>query len=397
MKKALGLTVLSLALLGSASAQQANLTIWTHFDGPEGAWLKSQVAAWASKNGASVQVVNVPFAQLSDKFIQSAPKGQGPDLVVTQPHDRLGQLAAAGVVEPMDKYIVSKADLQKVALDAMTYRGKLFGLPMFAEAVAVVYNKALVPNFPTTWDGFIKAAQQNTGNGKFGFLTDLANAYQNYGVISAYGGYVFKNNGGTLDVKNVGIGNAGAQKAMALLNDLRYKYNLIPEGVNGDAAKSAFVSGRLAMYLTGPWDMGDIKKTNVQWGIANLPTPPGAANKWSPFVGVQGIMMSSYSKNKVKAAALAKALVTSDAQVGFNKAGGRIPVSKAALVKLKSDPVVTGFSKAIAVGTPMPNVPEMGAVWGPWTNAVTQSTAKPTPNYQQILDSATKEINSNIK
>ena len=397
MKRALGLTVLSLALLGSASAQKTSLTVWTHFDGPEGAWLKGQVAAWAAKNGATVQVVNVPFAQLNDKFIQSAPKGQGPDLVVTQPQDRVGQLAAAGVLEPMDKYVLSKSDLQKVAVDAMTYRGKLFGLPMFAEAVAVVYNKKLVTSFPTTWDAFIKAAQQNTSSGKFGFLTPLDNAYQNFGVISAYGGYIFKNTGGTLDVKNVGIGNAGAAKAMALLNDLRYKYNLIPEGVNGDAAKSAFVSGRLAMFLTGPWDMGDIKKAGIQYGIANLPVPPGASGKWSPFVGVQGIMLSAYSKQKEKAAALAKALVSSDAQVGFNKAGGRIPVSKAALVKLKGDPVVAGFSKAIAVGTAMPNVPEMGAVWGPWTNAVTQSTAKPSPNYQQILDSATKEINSNIK
>lgn len=396
MKKMLGLTLLSAALLGGASAQ-TTLTVWTHFDGPEGAWLKSAVTAWGAKNGAKVQVVNVPFAQLSDKFIQSAPKGQGPDLVVTQPHDRLGQLAAAGVIEPMDKYVVSKTDLQKVALDAMTYRGKLFGLPMFAEAVAVVYNKKLVPSFPTTWDAFIKTAQQNTGNGKFGFLTPLDNAYQNYGIVSAFGGYVFKNNGGTLDVHNVGIGNAGAVKAMSLLNDLRYKYNLIPEGVTGDAAKSAFLSGRLAMYMTGPWDMGDVKKAGIDYGIANLPQPTGATSKWSPFVGVQGIMLSAYSKQKEKAAALAKALVSSDSQVAFNQAGGRIPVSKAALVKLKSDPVVTGFSKAIAVGTPMPNVPEMSAVWGPWTNAVTQATAKPSPSYQQILDSAVKEINSNIK
>ena len=394
MKKAL--VVLSLALMGNASA--ATLTVWTHFqDAAEVSWLKAQAAAYTKSSGNAVNIVSVPLNDIPDKLIQSAPKGQGPDLVVTLPQDRLGQLAATGVIEPMDKYVTSKVDLDKTALSAMTYNGKLFGLPMFAEAVAVIYNKKLLPNFPTTWDGFIKAAQANTGNGRFGFLMDLTNAYANYGVISAYGGYIFKNNGGTLNVKDVGIANAGADKAASLLNDLRYKYNLVPEGVSADVAKSAFTDGKLAMTITGPWDMGDIKKAGIDYGIANLPTPPGASSKWSPFVGVHGVIMNAYSKNKVAASLFAKALVSSAAQSAFNKAGGRIPVSLSARVALKADPVVVGFGRAISAGTPMPNVPAMGSVWGPWSNAVAQSVQKPSPDYSSILDSALKEINSSIK
>ncbi|ULH16202.1 maltose ABC transporter substrate-binding protein [Deinococcus sp. KNUC1210] len=394
MKKAL--TVLSLALLGNASA--ATLTIWTHFGDAELGWLKAQTAAYTKSSGNAVNIVSVPFDQMPDKFIQSAPKGQGPDLVVTLPQDRLGQLAASGVIADMSTYVVGRSDLDPTAVSAMTYNGKLFGLPMFAEAVAVVYNKKLLPNgVPSNWDAFIKAAQGQTGNGKFGFLVDLSNAYMNYGIVSAFGGYVFKNNNGTLNTKDVGLANAGSDKAMAMLNDLRYKYNLIPEGVDGGVAKSAFTDGRLAMLLTGPWDMGDIKKAGISYGIANLPAPTGATGKWSPFVGVQGIMMNAYSKNKQAAAALAKMLVSSSSQVAFNKAGGRIPVSLAARVQLKADPVVVGFGKAISAGTPMPNVPQMGAVWGPWSNAVAQSVQKPNPNYSGILDSAVKEINSNIK
>ncbi|GAA3996949.1 extracellular solute-binding protein [Deinococcus rubellus] len=386
----------SLALLGNASA--ASLTVWTHFGDAELTWLKAQAATYTKQSGNAVQIVSVPFDQIPDKLIQSAPKGQGPDVVVTLPQDRLGQLAAAGVIEPMDKYVLSKSDLDKTAVSAMTYQGKLFALPMFAEAVAVIYNKKLLPGgVPTNWDQFIKAAQANTGNGKFGFLADLSNAYVNYGIFSAFGGYVFKNTGGTVNVKDVGLSNAGSDKAVATLNDLRYKYNLVPEGVDGGVAKDAFVQGRLAMLLTGPWDMGDIKKANIDYGIAPLPAPTGAPNKWSPFVGVQGVMLNAYGKNKVAAAQFAKQLVGSDAQISFNKAGGRIPVSLSARVKLKADPVVAGFGKSISAGTPMPNVPQMSAVWGPWSNAVAQSVQKANPNYSSILDSAVKEINSNIK
>ncbi|MGI8748442.1 MAG: maltose ABC transporter substrate-binding protein, partial [Deinococcus sp.] len=387
MKRAL--TLLSLALVSNASA--ASLTVWSHFGGSELAWLKGQTAAYAKQSGNTVNVVTVPFDQIPDKLIQSAPKGQGPDILVTLPQDRLGQLAASGAIEPLDKYVTSKADLDKTALSAMTYNGKLFGLPMFAEAVAVVYNKKLLPGgVPTNWDAFIKAAQANTGNGKFGFLVDLSNAYINYGIFNAYGSYVFKNSGGTLNVKDVGLANAGSTKAVALLNDLRYKYNLIPEGVDGGVAKSAFTDGRLAMLMTGPWDMGDIKKAGIDYGIAQLPTPPGATGKWSPFVGVQGVMLNAYGKNKAAAAALARSLVSSSAQTAFNKAGGRIPVSLSARVLLKSDPVVVGFGKSISAGTPMPNVPQMSAVWGPWSNAVAQSVQKPSPDYSGILGGAVK-------
>jgi arabinogalactan oligomer / maltooligosaccharide transport system substrate-binding protein len=390
------ISLLSLALLGHASA--ATLTLWTHFE-PAGevSWVKAQAAAFEKATGNKVVVVNVPFSDLTEKFIQSAPKGLGPDLIATQPHDRLGQMAAAGVIEPMDKYVTSTTDLDKTALNAFTYQGKLFGVPLFAEAVALVYNKKLVPRPPTSWAEFLKIAQANTGNGRFGYLTQIDEPYRSYGFVNAYGGYVFKNTNGTLNIKDIGLDNDGAAKALSFLNDLRFKYNLVPEGVDGGAAKDAFVQGRAAMLLTGPWDMGDIKKAGIDYGITTFPTPPGASGKWSPFVGVQGILISAYSKNKLAAVQLARQMASPDAQVAFNQAGGRIPTSLAARAKLKADPVVSGFGKAISMGTPMPNVPQMGMVWGPWGNATKLAVQKANQPYAQLLDKAVSEIKANIK
>ncbi|CAM3834042.1 hypothetical protein DESA109040_22315 [Deinococcus saxicola] len=59
--------------------------------------------------------------------------------------------------------------------------------------------------------------------------------------------------------------------------------------------------------------------------------------------------------------------------------------------------MVAGFGKAISAGTPMPNVPAMGAVWAPWSAAIAQSVQKPNPDYSQILDKAVQEISGNIK
>ncbi|MBB6097057.1 arabinogalactan oligomer/maltooligosaccharide transport system substrate-binding protein [Deinobacterium chartae] len=392
--------IIAAVSLAMGSAHAAKLTVWTQYQGNELAWLKQVAKTYEKSNkGDTVEIVSVPFGDTQQKFILGAPKGEGPDLIMTVPHDRLGELAAAGVIEPLEKYVSNKKDYSDVALDALTYRGKLFGLPVSTEAVAVVYNKKLVPTFPANWNDFLKTAQKLTdpNKGTFGFFTNLDDIYINYGVVSAYGGYVFKNNKGTLDTKDVGIANAGATKAMAFLNDLRYKYNLVPQGVNNDVAKSAFLDGQLGMWLTGPWDMESIKQTKIDYGIATLPTPPGASSKWSPFVGVQGLVMNAYSKNKVAAAKLAKLLTSSSSQVSFNKAGGRIPASKSALARLKNDPVVAGFSKSVAAGTPMPNIPQMGAVWGPWTDAIKLATQKPGADYNGILDNALKQVKANIK
>ncbi|MEF2277570.1 maltose ABC transporter substrate-binding protein [Deinococcus sp. YIM 134068] len=387
---------LTVGLAGSASA--ANLTMWTSFEAAgEIAWVKAQAAQFEKKTGHKVTVVSVPFAQTQDKFIQSAPKGQGPDLIATEPHDRLGRYAASGVIEPLDKYVTSRSDYDRTALGAFTYKGKLFGLPLNAEAVALIYNKKLVPQAPTTWAAFLKAAQANTGSGKFGYLTDISEPYKSYGFVSAYGGYVFKNDGGTLNTGDVGLDNTGTAKALGFLNDLRYKYNLVPEGVSQDAAKSAFVDGRAAMLYTGPWDMGDIKKAGIDYGIANFPTPPGATGKWSPFVGVRAVLVNAYSKNKPVAVQLARQLTSPEAQLAYNKAGGAIPASLSARARLKSDPVVAGFGRAISAGTAMPNISEMGAVWGPWAAATAQAVQKPGPNYAGLLQKAVSEIESNIK
>ena len=181
MKKSFLITaVASLGLLGSAVAQ-GRLTVWTHYGGPELAWLKQTAANFARSSGTQVDVVEVPFGDIQNKFILGAPQGQAADLVVSIPHDWVGAMAAAGVLEPMGKYATSSyiQSLSEVAVEALTFRNQLFALPMFAESVALIYNKKLVKEAPKTWDEFLKIAQENTKGNSYGFLYDLGNAYFN--------------------------------------------------------------------------------------------------------------------------------------------------------------------------------------------------------------------------
>jgi arabinogalactan oligomer/maltooligosaccharide transport system substrate-binding protein len=394
MKKALLIAAMAALSLGLA---QGKLTVWTHYGGPEVAWLKDQAAKFQKSTGTQVEVVEVPFGDIQNKFILGAPQGQAADLIVSIPHDWVGAMAQAGVLEPMGKYATSSyvSGLNDVAVEALSYKGQLFALPMFAESVALIYNKKYVQTPPKTWDEFLKVAQANTTGNRFGFLYNLNDAYFSYGWFTAYGGSVFGKNGNALDTTQVKLGGEAGNKAVSFIKDLRYKYNLVPEGVDYGVADGAFKDGSLAMIMNGPWAIGDYKKAKIDFGIAPMPAPPGGG-QWKPFVGVQGVAMSAYSKNKTAAANFAKLLVSTPSQISFNQAGGRIPASKAAVAQLKNDPVVTGFAPIIAAGSPMPNIPEMGKVWGPWGNALSQATQKPDTNVPNIVSSMVAEIQKGI-
>lgn len=392
------LVTLFFALFGAVFAQ-GTITVWTHFGGPELAWLQSAAQSFQKASGTTVNIVTVPFGDIKQKFILGAPQGKGPDLVVTLPQDQMGEMAVAGVLEPLDKYVTQNyvSGLEPVAVDAFTYGGKLFGMPMSAESVALIYNKKLVPNPPKTWDEFLAIAKKFTTSDTFGFLYNETDAYFNYGFFRMEGAYVFgKNPDGSANTSDIGLGGAVGAKALDFIKALRYTYGLVPDGVDYGVADGAFKDGALAMILNGPWSLGDYKKANLDFGVIPFPTPPGTKRPWGPFVGVQGVVVNAYSQNKIAAVNFAKFLVTPESQVSFNQAGGRIPVSKSALAKLQSDQVVKGFSEAIALGTPMPNVPAMGKVWGPMADALKLAEAKQDSNTTQIASDLVRQIQKGI-
>ena len=279
MKKAL---LVASAVLASMAMAQSKITVWTtlgNASASELVWLKDLAAKFEKGSGTKVEIVEVPFGDMQQKFILGAPQGQAADLMVTVPHDWVGAMAAAGVLEPMKKYATEGylSTLANTSIDAFSFKGQLFGLPAFAEAVALIYNKKLVPNPPKNWDEFLKIAQDNTKGNTFGFLYELSNAYFSYGWFQAYGGSVFGRAGnGGLDENNVRLGSEAGVKAVGFTKDLRYKYKLIPEGVDYGVADTAFKEGALAMILNGPWAIGDYKKKQGKTEAAQTGVQPSA-------------------------------------------------------------------------------------------------------------------------
>ena len=89
-------------------------------------------------------------AQAISNFISQSPTGQAPDIIVS-PHDNLGQLAANGVVAPVELGDRGE-EFTKNARDAVVYNGVSYGVPYAVESVALVRNNALTTDDPATFD-----------------------------------------------------------------------------------------------------------------------------------------------------------------------------------------------------------------------------------------------------
>lgn len=390
------LTVILAALLAVALAQ-TRLTVWTHFGDAELAYLEAQAERFEAETGVQITIVEIPFGDILQNFMLGAPEGDSADLVVTIPHDWVGELAAAGVLEPMDAHADAAllADLQESAAEAFMFGGRLFGLPMSAEAVALIYNRELVPEPPTSWEELLELAQAQMEAGNFGFMYTYADPYFNAGWFHAYGARVFgQAEDGGLDPSVILLGGEPGYQAGRFIQSLRWTHNLIPEGTDYEVANSAFIQGVLAMIINGPWALGDYRTAGIDFGIAPVPAPPEAPEPWQPFIGVQGVVVNAFAPaaRKEAAIAFAKQLASPESLLAFNRAAGRIPVSEAALAELGDDVVVQGFSEVIAVGIPMPNIPEMGRVWAPWGNAIELVGQSPTADVEAIIDDMVEQI-----
>ena len=152
-----------------------------------------------------------------------------------------------------------------------------------------------------------------------------------------------------------------------------------------------FAAGKVGMIIDGPWAVANFKAKGVNFGVSGLPQF-SKGNPMKPFMGVQGFLVNSKSKNTAAAWDLVKYL-SQHMQLSMFKAAGRVPVlnSVANLKLVKSNPVTQAVIASANLGEPMPNIPAMSVVWQPMANALqTLVQGKSTP--AQAASDAQKAI-----
>lgn len=363
------------------------LTVWTKFEKAQDI-VKQVSADWAAKTGNKVNVIY--FEQSFQEFLPIAAAGKGPDVYFGLPHDNLGTFQKAGLLEAVPNGIMNDSDFPKGAIESVSYDGKKYAVPVTIEALGLIYNKKLVPAPPKTYDEFLTVAKEK------GFAFDAANFYFAYGFLAGNGGFVFEQKGGALDPKSVGLGNDGSKAGLKLIHDLAHTHKLFPADVNYDYMQGNFEAGKIGMMLNGPWGIDGVKKANIDVGVAPMPTLPNG-KPFAPFIGVYAGFVASASQKKEAAWDYMKYMLE-NAPLKMYPVGKRLP----AMTKQANDPIVTsdpltaGFVASAASGTPMPNIPEVAAMWSPGADMLRIILDNKAPIDQASADAVAK-INEAVK
>jgi maltose/maltodextrin transport system substrate-binding protein len=378
----------ALAALGTVqAAEKGSLLIWINGDkGYEGI---AKIAEKFTKDTGIAVKVEHPEDAIA-KFEQAAAAGKGPDIWIW-PHDRAGSWITAGLITPVTPSKKTVDAIDPLAWKAWTIGGKTWGYPLSIEAVALIYNKDIVPVAPQSWDEVIALDKKLSAQNKRAIMWPMTEIYYSYGLVSAGGGYAFRRNAdGTYDPKDTGVNNAGAVRGVETLMGL-IKGGVMPKTASYAEAEAGVNEGRIAMMLNGPWSWNNLKKSRINFGVAPFPKIDG--KQGGPFVGVLGAMLASGSPNKeVANEFLESYLLSLDGLKAMNAhVPLGVPANKAYYAELKSDPLIAGTMAAAQSGTPMPNNPEMTRFWS-GMQAALQNITQGREGIKDGLDRAAKRI-----
>ncbi|MFF7755520.1 extracellular solute-binding protein [Streptomyces sp. NPDC007971] len=335
--------------------------------------LVSQFEA-ANKN-IKVKYVNVPFDQAQNKFDTAAGSKGAPDVLRSE----VGwtpAFAKKSYFLPLDgtDALADQAKFQPNLIKQAQYEGKTYGVPLVTDTLALVYNKALfkkagITEAPKTWDELKSDAAKVKGKtGVDGY----------WGSTQAYYAQSFLYGEGTDTVdataKKITVDAAAAKKAYGTWLSLFSGKGLHKADTTADAyahIQDAFVNGKVAAIVQGPWEITNFYKGSAFSDKSNLgiaTVPAGSAGKAGAPTGGHNLSVYAGSDKAHQAAALkfVQFMTSAKSQETIALKNSTLPTrSDAFTAQVKADPGIAGYQGVLAAAQPRPALPEYSSLWGP--------------------------------
>ena len=243
---------------------------------------------------------------------------------------------------------------------------------------------------PRTTDALVEASVAFTDReqGRFGLVYQHTDFYFHSGWFFGFGGTLEGPDGAPT------LWSEGARDSLAFVDALQNDHAVVPSDVTGALVTELFNSGRALFAVNGPWFLGELNE-GVPFGVVPLPEVSATGEPARPFVTVEGVLMTTQVAPELRGAAAELLTFLAGAESSAIRARvGRQNVVHADVLAAASeedDPVLTTFSRAAVEGTPMPNRPEMGAMWEPASRAL-RKVARGDADATEVLREADDEL-----
>lgn len=351
---------------GAEAESGSALTIWADEKraGPIGDLAKT----WGDENGVEVKVTQVTFDGMKDQFIQQAPQGQGPDLLLGA-NDWAGEFTSSGLISPIDLG-GNKDSFVQASVDGFTIESQNYAVPVSTENILLFRNTDLAPEAPKTLDEMGDTGLKLMDDGKTKFPVGLqvgspnGDAYHAYPFFSAAGGYFFggPDENGDYDVTDVGVASPGGLAWADHFSEWGKK-GIVKSTFVGDDLANAWADGKLPYWITGPWNKEAVEESGVNFSAEGLPSWDGSEDAAVPLVGSQGFYLNAQSTNQTTAQAFLDATMNTEFMDSMYNADPRPPAWKDSLTVAEKDPIIKAVSEFGAEGYPNLPYPEMGPMF----------------------------------
>jgi len=328
----------------------------------------------AANKDVKVRYVNVPFSQAQNKFDTAAGASGAPDVLRSE----VGwtpAFAKKGYFLPLDgtEALADQAKFKPNLLEQAKYDGKTYGVPLVTDTLALVYNKALFAKAgvaaPKTWDELKTAAAT---------IKDKTGADGYWGSTQGYYAQTFLYGEGadTVDAaaKKITVDSPAAKKGYGTWLSLFDGKGLHKADTTADAyahIQDAFINGKVAAIIQGPWEItnfykGSAFKDKANLGIATVPA--GSTGKAGAPTGGHNLSVYAGSDKAHQTAALKfiNFMTSAQSQSTIALKNATLPTrDDAYTAQVKADPGIAGFQTVLAAAQPRPALPEYSSLWTP--------------------------------
>lgn len=326
-----------------------------------------------------INVLQVPFNDIFNKYNTDVAAGGGPDMFIA-PNDELGNLARTGTIRDITSVVEGKlGDYSELSQGGMMYDGKMYGIPESLKAVVFWYNKSLLPTPPATTDELKALMESGTP------VSISYGCYHHWGFYGSFGAQIFDDN---FSFVTSDANQAKMTESISYLNDL-YALSVANNWPKNDSDGLApFTEGTTVAITNGNWAMGDYRNAlGDNLGVAPIPSGPGGAA--NPLLGVDGFYFNPNSENIEAAVDVALYLTNAASQTMMMNEAGHVPANITVEV---TDPLIQGLLDAFATAYFRPQVEALGNYWGNFcgTDQVFEAGVAPAEWVSGAFENATK-------
>jgi maltose-binding protein MalE len=345
----------------TAFAADKEITVWAdETRGPNLTKVFEAKSDWVS--GYTIKVTTFSSFDALKTAVDNATDLTGPDIIVGA-NSWVSTGAKNGALAPITLSSAVKARFNPNNFFDLSYKGKLYGIPLDVNNVAMIYNTKLVKSAPKTLGEMVNYYKANKTSKKLTSGLCIAGGGTSWGahsVLSALGGSAFRMKNGKV-VTNVDPINPTelAKNIKTYLLDAKGKSTgFFPASDAG--CKDAFLAGKVPFAVIGNWEWKDYVYKGFKMNL--MPVPGIKAGTYGQMFGsVNGALLTTYAaKRGVEVGAkdlLVKFFASTEGAIRYQALELRPPAEKGAQ-SADLTAAQVGFGKSAFLA----GIPEIGAI-----------------------------------